>query len=123
MGDSADNRHEGQWMIRVNGTLKVSVDDTEGRLEASGDRLVFDADNLRTFLQGGGGAGQAGLSTLRLIAAELHNQGLTLEIRDRGKPIVLLGRETKPGMLGWAMGVPHFSLLSTTGAMSLFLGR
>jgi hypothetical protein len=109
-------------MIRIDGSVKIEAGTQTAILTGEGSRLVLDVSKPRDFLRESGAYNIRSRATLKLLAGQLAQQGLTLEIRSRGRAMMLLGCEAKPGLAGWLLGIPHFSLVSPGAAMKLLFG-
>jgi hypothetical protein len=109
-------------MLRVTGRVDILVGDHPAQLEAQGSKLVVDVESPRSFLRAAGGYNSASRPTLKFLAKQLHDQGLTVEFRSRGKSLFLLGKDAQPGLVSRFSGLPHFQLVSTSAALSLLFG-
>lgn len=86
-------------MLDIRGTVNFSVDGRRGILLASGRRLEVDFETPAAFESLGGRRRAHDLATA------LHAAGLTLTVSEEKRPLAVLGREARPGLMSRLMRI------------------
>jgi len=97
-------------MLFLEGALDFSLDGAEAHLEARGDTLRLDVDHPRAFLRAAGAPRVGNRTAVRDLARLFFDQGLTLRVVSRNRPLLILGRGARPGITARLLGIPHVAL-------------
>ncbi len=109
-------------MIELTGTVTIAVGGQVARVVAAQHQVVVEADNVRAFFEAVGAPGGHGghrLAALRQAGAALARAGLTVRVVSRGAPLLVLGRDARPGLTQVLTGSPHVALGSPVGLLRL----
>ncbi|MDQ2732511.1 MAG: hypothetical protein M3Y56_12695, partial [Armatimonadota bacterium] len=98
-------------MLSVDGALDLEVEGEKARLTSVKDQLSLDVARPRSFFAAAGLLNVRGLGVLRSVAAALHQAGLTLTVSKKGKALLVLGRDARPGVEGWILQAPFVQIL------------
>ena len=96
--------------VLVEGAVDFSVEGSQAHLSANGVRLDLQLDNLNDFWRATGFSKRQTARCLFSLARALQSSGHSLCVHSKVQPVVLIGKEAKPGLLLRVLGVPAFEV-------------
>jgi hypothetical protein len=108
-------------MFCIEGSLDLALDEVPLRCEARGQELRVDCDDLPRLLRAarglGDGAGGGPLALLRQTASALARYGLTVRLYSRGRLLLIVGAQARPGLTERFLGFAHLQLGGGAGEL------
>ncbi|HLI27810.1 MAG TPA: hypothetical protein VKZ60_12105 [Chloroflexota bacterium] len=108
-------------MLTIEGALDLALDAVPLRCEARGQELRVHCDDLpgllRTARSLGGGASGGPLPRVQRVARLLEHYGLTVRLYSRGRLVLIIGAQARPGLTERFLGLAHLQLGSGVGEL------